>query len=268
MLKSVLSLLSFLLTAAAVVASRKTTNSNLPTFEQCDIDNSHRIDNKEWILCSHGIKNIPSFQEMDMNDDHSIAKEEYLTYLKVAYEDFKGDSSNENSADEDEKDTVTVKMKDGTIKKMLKDDLMKEMKDRTDGFRKTKENNIIKEENSKISMNNIEKENPGLNKMIKLGNSSFEILKYMNHTNGKLVRIQTLKDPEIKKQLKEEEEEAEEEKKKEGSQSKEKEDEVDEDTIINYHKSKIQSKDGLMVSGVSRLFLQPPLHFVFSFILN
>jgi hypothetical protein len=169
-------------------------------------------------------------------------------------------SSNGNKRNDDdlegEADTITVKMKDGTMKKMLKDDLMKEMKDRTEGFRKTKENNVVKEENSKISLSNIEKENPGLNKMIKLGNASFEILKFMNHTNGKLVRIQTLKDPEIKRQIEEEEDEeqknVEESTKKEGGtgpdHNKRKEDEVDEDTVINYHKAKIQSNKGLMVS--------------------
>jgi hypothetical protein len=207
------------------------------------------------------VLSLPAFLQCAPKDTQIVDSQEQDQFTREYRQSQKQEkSSNGNKRNDDdlegEADTITVKMKDGTMKKMLKDDLMKEMKDRTEGFRKTKENNVVKEENSKISLSNIEKENPGLNKMIKLGNASFEILKFMNHTNGKLVRIQTLRDPEIKKQIEEEEDEepknAEESTKKEGAtgpnHNKRKENEVDEDTIINYHKAKIQSNKGLMVS--------------------
>jgi hypothetical protein len=221
-------------------------------FNKCDKDKSNSLDAAEWEEClrleeensspaeSLFPNNLDSlFKIADKNGDGEVTLTEYGELQQKLL--FEPDS------DELKDDTITVKMADGKHKKMSRKDLSIEMAKRAQGFRKTKEDNIVKEENDKLKMRDIEKENPGLAKMIKLGNSSLEILKMMNHTDGKLIRINTLKDSVIA--LKD----------SEGNPI------DDEDHYINLHKSNLASGKGLMVSIISSS-IHSDLLFVISFL--
>lgn len=208
-------------------------SSSKSFFQRCDIDRSYSLSFEEWEKClssSEVAKNsevenlFPSnlvelFNHVDLNKDGSISISEYGELQKNLLS---------NTGPDGDNDELEVRMADGTTKKMSRNDLSSEMAKRAKGFRKTKNDNIVKEEQNKLDIASLEKENPGLAKMIKMGNSSFEILKKMNYTEGKLARIQTLSDPTIRSD-------------DPGSQD-------IEDKLISAHKKSLQSK-GLKVGS-------------------
>ena len=193
-------LLLFLLVLLLCVTLSEASKKSF--FQRCDTDRSYSLSFEEWESClssSEEAKTLESenifptnlvelFKHVDLDKDGFISTSEYGELQKNLLANGGGG----------ETDLLEVKMADGSIKKMSRNDLSNEMANRAKGFRKTKKDNIVKEEENKLNISSLEKDNPGLAKMIKMGNTSFEILKKMNYTEGKLTRIQTLSDPLIR----------------------------------------------------------------------
>lgn len=218
-------------------------------FSKCDLDQSFTISQSEWESCfaeeGASFPGIPAkyeelFQSIDGDHDQMISVKEYSQFqsslLRASPNSLAEEEEDSGSDSEQRKtDTVTVRTKDGRKKEMSKVELLKEMEERGKGFRKTKADNFVKEESVEhADLTQLEKDNPSLVKMIRLGNTSFDILVRMNHTDGKLLRIQTLQDPDVlsaasrrPQRLTKEEEE---------------------DIYINHHKTHVLAGKGLMVS--------------------
>lgn len=243
---------------------------NQSFFQYCDKDHSFTLDYEEWssclqldesVLASNQETLFPSnlfeiFTLIDKDHNMEISVAEYGDFQNLLLqskgktggggggegEEEMGNEKTKKKKDRnpydiediDEDEEVTVRMKDGSIKKLTRQELSLEMAKRTHGMRKTKNENIVKEEKDTLKLKQLADENPGLARMIKLGNNSLEILKNYNHThmNSKLTRVQTLKDPDLV------------EKDNEGNPI---QDEPDEDAYIIAHKKNIAEGKGLMV---------------------
>jgi hypothetical protein len=223
-------------------------------FSKCDSDQSFTISQSEWESCfaeeGASFPGIPAkyeelFQSIDGDHDQMISVQEYSQFQSsllraspnsLLEEEEEEEEDSEGVSEQKKKtETVTVRTKDGRSKEMSKEELLKEMEERGKGFRKTKADNFVKEESvERADLTQLEKDNPSLVKMIRLGNTSFDILVRMNHTDGKLLRIQTLQDPDVLSAA------------SQRPQRLTKEEE--EDIYINHHKTHVLAGKGLMVS--------------------
>jgi hypothetical protein len=162
-------------------------------FVTCDSNKNLMIDKHEWIECAKSKEykgsNVDSifpseedniFDLLDKNHDKNISVKEYREFQDSLLQS------------KDGSEYVHVTLKDGTRKKLSKDDLQRNIQDRMKGFQKTKGNNIIREEKETATLSNIEKDNPGLSRILKVGNWSYYSLRSLNYIDGKLARIQSI----------------------------------------------------------------------------
>lgn len=189
----------------------------LPEFQQCFYFDDRNLPKSEALIQSD-IAIL--FDVVDSNKDGTISSDEYNSLqtqlakqramsktatAKAAQQTYNenGDGISDHTnhyggnGDYTMNDEIVVKMRDGTVKSMNKQEFFgkyQNMDNKLDGFHRTKSNQLLREYEQTISLENIREKDPVVSKVITIARWSLLYLKHFRllHESCKMTRMSSI----------------------------------------------------------------------------
>lgn len=191
-----------LLTATAVAPMQKSFSDLVQSaFGRCDLDRSGSLTREEFDTCilrqlHQDVENplgdhIP-LQESDSNMQNlfRLVDRDQDGQVSVAeYAKLFGSLMDPKRAN----DPIEVTTRDGSTQTITPRELYERMREQTKGFR-MENDRILRDEEKSERLEDIEKQNPGLARIIHMGKWALKQLQKYGHAMGKLNRIRSLSD--------------------------------------------------------------------------